>query len=139
MRYEWSKTLTKTDVQRKASEKTMGVMPFLRFTKSKLKVNHLTWFRRYMFGKLNWKTDKTLDLQFAEIEMSVMIKGKFMGTRKMWLTHDPKRAVYNSQPTTRLHYDSITRDELSEEDLAGLTISVQRGISNPDTFIMNIG
>ena len=125
MATKWRKKLTKSDAQ----QPTRGaLMPFLRFTKGNLPVNHKTFFRNNFFANLVWQSaysGKGHHKETAAIKIRVKLSGNDLGVRTMIVDHDPSRSGNHSAPTTHLLYDSKTRRALESANLAGHQVTVE--------------
>lgn len=134
-RLSWSKSLTESDAQQEGGSRNMP----LRLTKSELDGDHKTWFRQVFFSNANWKADissRGRQIELAEVEFSVSILGEDKGMRRMLLDHDPLRAEKHSAPTTHLHYDEQTRDDLEGTNLAGCDVVLHRDEGGQFFFII---
>jgi len=124
MALTWKKSLTDSDAQ----QETLGAkMPFLRFTRANLSINHTTWFREVFFADLQWRPETSRQgrpIEVTQIDIQVKILGEDLGVRQMRIDHDPARALNNNAPTTHLHYDNKTRLTLESMSLTGHTVSV---------------
>ncbi len=130
MALTWSKSLTDSDAQQDTSG---AKMPFLRFTKEKSPNDHRTWFRRVFFANAAWTNSTSRQgrpTEITDIDIHVVILGKDLGFRKMRVDHDPSRSDNHGAPTTHLHYDSVTRQELESSNLTGNTVVVTSDAGN---------
>ncbi|HDR1882376.1 TPA: hypothetical protein QB630_000042 [Pasteurella multocida] len=123
MKLEWKKVLSQSDAQ-----ETVPVgskMPFLRFTKENNSFDHTTWFKTDFFSNLHWiENPKDPNGEIAEILIEVILLGKNLGQRRMYVDHKPYRGRNHSAPTTHLNYDNATRLTLESLNLSGHTVIV---------------
>lgn len=117
----WKKKLTRSDAQ----QETQGAkMPFLRFTKANLQVDHAIFFREEFFAQANWKKNSN---EAEKIQVTIDVKlpnYPDYATRTMTLDFDPNRARNHSAPTVHLLYDEQTRSELESENFFDYCVSV---------------
>ena len=124
----WKKKLTRSDAQ----QDTQGAkMPFLRFIKANLSVDHTTYFRTTFFAQADWL--KSSD-QAERVGITISVKLPMHTApidRQMILDFDPARSENHSAPTVHLMYDEQTKRELERQDLSDQEVEVS---SNNGTY-----
>ena len=106
-------------------------MPFLRFIKGNLSVDHTTYFRTTFFAQADWL--KSSD-QAERVGITISVKLPMHTApidRQMILDFDPARSENHSAPTVHLMYDEQTKRELERQDLSGQEVEVS---SNNGTY-----
>lgn len=121
----WSKKLSRTDAQ----QPTGGYpVPYLRFTCSGSPHDTQFWFRDVFFSSLVWRNSVfgQHPVEEADVAVEVTIHANNMGIRQMTLTYDAGRRANNNTPTTYLHYDPQTVNDLRNNNFTDDWVVLER-------------
>jgi HKD family nuclease len=124
----WSKTLGHADAQQPARA---GTNPTgnLRLAKAGHDVDHLTWFRRDLFGPATWTPSQDSHgnpIEEATVSMGVTLGGVELGATDLRVTHGEHRVARQGNVPTWLHWGPRVGQILRDTDYTGHTVTIER-------------
>lgn len=121
----WSKRITATDAQRKATGNQSGAISLVRAGHS---IVAQTWFRDDFFSTLTWASEPTRTARVKEVAMAPMharILGRDLGVLHFRVSHDPLRASGQGNYASLLHLGPIS-DTFHSVNMRGRTLQLTR-------------
>lgn len=121
----WSKSITATDAQRKASGNQSGAISLVRAGHP---IVPQTWFRDDLFSTLAWVNEPTRTARVKEVAtapMRVRVLGVDRGGQLFRISHDPLRASGQGNYATLLHLGPLS-DTFHTVNLTGRTLNLAR-------------
>ena len=121
----WTKKLTGSDAQQKATEATQ-ITGNLKLTQARHPIDHLRYFRHDFFGQLSWIAESKPRgvLETAEVDMEVLVDGIRIGTFVMIVDHADYRVAGQGNVATWLKWRAFG-DYLRNNDQRGRFASLE--------------
>lgn len=122
----WFKKLAASDAQQPPGGGT-NVTGVLRLTKSSLKIDQTTYFRKVLFGNASWNGIKVkgLPAQRADISFDVKVGNKFLGRHRVGVSHAAHREAKQHNVTTVLHWGPLS-ERLREKSFVGQWVVIDK-------------
>lgn len=136
----WVKpNLPSSDLQLNQGSNVPGV---LRLTQAGYQVNgqtidQKTYFRNQVFSQLNWVYDAAKQKDVADIPISLMIAGVYVGDFNLSLSHKPAWAAGQGNYTTGLHWAGAT-NHIKQQGLVGRSLNLYEPANANARFIVEI-
>ncbi len=122
----WFKRLDQSGAQQPPN---VGTNPtgVLRLTKSVFPIDWRTYFRQQFFGSGNWRRTRVSGQPADEavVPFEVTIDGRYLGTRRLTVSHAPHREAGQANVTTVLHWDDLM-PTLRAKDYTGYWVVLAR-------------
>lgn len=136
----WVKpNLPSSDLQLNQSSAVPGV---LRLTQAKYQVNgqtidQTTYFRNQVFSQLNWTQNAAKQKDEADIPVSLIIAGVYVGDFDLSLSHKAAWAAGQGNYTTGLHWGDAT-PHIKQPGLLGRTLYLYEPANAQSRFVVEI-
>lgn len=136
----WVKpSLPSSDLQLNQGSNVPGV---LRLTQAGYQVNgqtidQKTYFRNQVFSQLNWMHDPTKQKDIAEVPISLIIAGVYVGDFDLSLSHKPAWAAGQGNYTTGLHWGNAT-SHIKQQGLVGRSLKLYEPANVQARFVIEI-
>lgn len=136
----WVKpNLPSSDLQLNQTSAVPGV---LRLTQAKYQVNgqtidQTTYFRNQVFGQLNWTYDAAKQKDVADVPISLVIAGVYVGDFDLALSHKAAWAAGQGNYTTGLHWGAAT-SHIKQQGLLGRSLKLYSPASAQSRFVIEI-
>lgn len=136
----WVKpNLPSSDLQLNQGSNVPGV---LRLTQAGYQVNgqtidQKTYFRNQVFAQLNWAYDAAKQKDVAEVPISLVIAGVYVGDFDLSLSHKPAWAAGQGNYTTGLHWAGAT-SHIKQPGLRGRDLSLYEPANPQSRFVIEI-
>lgn len=136
----WVKpNLPSSDLQLNQTSAVPGV---LRLTQAKYQVNgqtidQTTYFRNQVFSQLNWTHNAAKQKDEADIPVSLIIAGVYVGDFDLSLSHKAAWAAGQGNYTTGLHWGDAT-PHIKQPGLLGRTLHLYEPANAQSRFVIEI-
>jgi hypothetical protein len=136
----WVKpSLPSSDLQLNQGSNVPGV---LRLTQAGYQVNgqivdQKTYFRNQVFSQLNWTYDAAKQKDVADVPISLIIAGVYVGDFDLSLSHKPAWAAGQGNYTTGLHWASAT-SHIKHPGLIGRSLKLYEPSTPQARFVIEI-
>ena len=136
----WIKpSLPSSDLQLNQGSNVPGV---LRLTQAGFEVNghkidQKTYFRNKVFSQLNWTYDAAKQKDVADVSISLIIAGVYVGDFNLSLSHKPAWAAGQGNYTTGLHWAGAT-NHIKQKGLVGRSLKLYEPASAQGSFVIEI-
>lgn len=136
----WVKpSLPSSDLQLNQGSNVPGV---LRLTQAGYQVNGLTidqktYFRNQVFSQLNWTYDAAKQKDVADVPISLIIAGVYVGDFNLSLSHKPAWAAGQGNYTTGLHWAGAT-SHIKHVGLIGRSLKLYEPANPQSRFVIEI-
>ncbi|MGO9770083.1 MAG: phospholipase D family protein [Roseiarcus sp.] len=121
----WSKTLTRSDAQRKLSGNQRGSITLVR---GGFPIDASSYFRDDFFKAANWKAEKTVTGEKREtalVRFEVDFLGEDLGELRIPVTHAPNREAGQANYTSLLHLGPLA-SRFQQQNLTGKWLGLRR-------------
>lgn len=136
----WVKpNLPSSDLQLNQGSNVPGV---LRLTQAGYQVNgqtidQKTYFRNQVFAQLNWTYDAAKQKDVADVPISLVIAGVYVGDFDLSLSHKPAWAAGQGNYTTGLHWGGAT-GHIKQQGLRGRDLRLYEPANPQSRFVIEI-
>jgi hypothetical protein len=136
----WVKpNLPASDLQLNRASAVPGV---LRLTQAKYQVNgqtidHTTYFRNQVFVQLNWTHNAAKQKDVADVPISLVIAGVYVGDFDLSLSHKAAWAAGQGNYTTGLHWGGAT-SHIKQPGLLGRSLKLYEPANAQSRFVVEI-
>ena len=136
----WVKpNLPSSDLQLNQTSAVPGV---LRLTQAKYQVNgqtidQTTYFRNQVFSQLNWVYDAAKQKDVADVPISLIIAGVYVGDFDLSLSHKAAWAAGQGNYTTGLHWGDAT-SHIKQPGLLGRSLKLYEPATPQARFVIEI-
>lgn len=131
----WTKTLTRSDAQRKAAGNQRGSITLVQAGQS---IDSQTYFRRVLFGPARWAHERTRTgetRETARVRFDVDFLGGRVGPMDLEVTYAPNRESKQANYTSLLHLGPLAQ-HFSRWDVEGKRLVIER--RGDGTFALSI-
>lgn len=121
----WSKQISATDAQRKATGNQSGAISLVQ---ARYPITPQTWFRDELFSAFPWTSEPTRTARVKEVAtvpLRTRVLGTDYGELLFRVSHDPLRASGQGNYATLLHLGPLS-DEFHSVDFTGRTLLLTR-------------
>jgi hypothetical protein len=132
---EWSKRLSASDAQRKASGNQRGSITLV---KGRYSIDAQTYFRHVFFADAPWIEEETRtgeNIESALVSMLVDINGINIGPQDIKITHGASREASQGNYTTLIHLGPLA-PYFASQNMTGRRLSIAR--RNDETFSLSV-
>ncbi|MBV1917563.1 MAG: phospholipase D family protein [Sphingomonadaceae bacterium] len=131
--------LPSSDLQLNQVSAVPGV---LRLTQAKYQVNgqvinQKTYFRNQVFAQLNWTYDAAKQKDVADVPISLVIAGVYVGDFDLTLSHKAAWAAGQGNYTTGLHWGGAT-SHIKHQGLLGRSLKMYEPVNAQSRFVIEI-
>jgi hypothetical protein len=106
----WRKTLAASDVQSQRGNATGGVrLTQARFEVDGRRIDQTTYFRKQVFGRLEWTRGRTRPYrEDAWADFHIILRGADLGVHRLRISHKPSGEAGQGNYTTILHWGALS-------------------------------
>jgi hypothetical protein len=114
----------------------------LRLTQAGYQVNgqtidQKTYFRNQVFSQQNWTYDSAKQKDVADVSISLIIAGVYVGDFDLSLSHKPAWAAGQGNYTTGLHWAGAT-SHIKQQGLVGRSLKLYEPANPQSRFVIEI-
>lgn len=131
--------LPSSDLQLNQASNVPGV---LRLTQAGYQLNgqtidQKTYFRNQVFSHLHWTFDVAKQKDVADLQVSLIIAGVYVGDFGLSLSHKPAWAANQGNYTTGLHW-GVATNHIKQNGLLGRSLKLYQPASPHGRFVIEI-